>query len=443
MFRTTYLMAAVLICGAVTLFADAAEPGGKTKIVLIGHAPDHPHGTHAYLPDCKLLAKCLQQTPGVEAIVSDGWPKDPAVLKDVKAIVLHVRLGGDLLFAEDHRDQAAELMKKGVGLTAIHWGTGASEGENGERWLKTLGGWFNTKFCKIPVETATIRRADEKHPVCAGWKDIEIKDEYYIKLRFDPAAKPVVKAKVSGEDYDIGWVFERPDSRGGRSFGFVGGHFHDNFGNDHFRRALVNGILWTAHVEVPDKGAPCKIEKADMELPPPAEAAAGEKKMQSVHEFVMKDIDGQDKPLKEYRGKVVLMVNVASKCGYTPQYTGLQELYTKFKDKGLVVLGVPSNDFGKQEPGSEKEIKEFCSTKFHVTFPMLAKVSVKNGPEQCSLYQYLTSKAKNGVLDATVGWNFNKFLIGKDGKPIKYYDSKVKPESEQLAKDIEGALAAK
>jgi len=160
----------------------------------------------------------------------------------------------------------------------------------------------------------------------------------------------------------------------------------------------------------------------------------------NFHSFVMKDIDGQNKPLSEYRGKAVLVVNVASQCGFTPQYTGLQKLYSDYKDKGLVVLGVPSNDFGKQEPGSESEIKEFCSSKFHVTFPMLAKVSVKNGPEQCDLYQYLTQKEKNGNLDASVAWNFNKFLITKDGQPIKYYESKVKPDDPQLIADIEAAI---
>lgn len=184
------------------------------------------------------------------------------------------------------------------------------------------------------------------------------------------------------------------------------------------------------------KSAP-KEEKADLGV---KEVTTTQPATNNFHAFVMKDIDGQDKSLSEYRGKAVLVVNVASQCGYTPQYTGLQKLYSDYKDKGLIVLGVPSNDFGKQEPGSETEIKEFCSSKFHVTFPMLAKVSVKNGPEQCDLYQYLTQKQRNGNLDATVAWNFNKFLITKDGQPIKYYESKVKPDDAQLIADIEAAI---
>lgn len=171
-----------------------------------------------------------------------------------------------------------------------------------------------------------------------------------------------------------------------------------------------------------------------------AKSAAAAEGKNNVHAFTMQDIDGNQKSLGDFKGRAVLMVNVASRCGYTPQYEGLQALYEQFKDKGLVVLGVPSNDFGKQEPGTAKQIKEFCTSKFGVTFPMLAKVSVKNGAEQCELYRYLTSKQANGVLDAKVAWNFNKFLIGKDGRPIKHYASKVAPDAADLRADIEAAL---
>ena len=159
-----------------------------------------------------------------------------------------------------------------------------------------------------------------------------------------------------------------------------------------------------------------------------------------LHTFKMKDIDGKERDLSEFKGKAVLVVNVASKCGYTPQYAGLEALYESYKDKGLVVLGVPSNDFGGQEPGTSDEIKQFCSSKYNVTFPMLEKVPVKNGAEQNALYQYLSDKSKNGVLDAKVSWNFNKFLVGKDGKVIKHYDSKVKPDDAGLKADIDRAL---
>jgi glutathione peroxidase len=160
-----------------------------------------------------------------------------------------------------------------------------------------------------------------------------------------------------------------------------------------------------------------------------------------IHGFTMKDIDGRERTLSEFKGKVVLIVNVASKCGYTPQYAGLQKLHDEYKDKGMVVLGVPSNDFGAQEPGAEPQIKEFCTRNYGVTFPMLAKVPVKYGPEQTPLYQYLTQKGRNSVLDAKVAWNSNKFLVGKDGQVLRHYGSKVKPEDAELRRDIDKALA--
>ena len=172
----------------------------------------------------------------------------------------------------------------------------------------------------------------------------------------------------------------------------------------------------------------------------PASRPASQPAPAGVHAFTVKDIDGTPKSLAEYRGKVLLIVNVASRCGYTPQYAGLEALYREYKDKGLVVLGVPSNDFGRQEPGSNAEIKEFCSTKYRTTFPMLAKVSVSKGPEQAPLYRYLTSKKENGVVDATVSWNFNKFLVGKDGRLIRHYASKVTPDDKALRQAIEAAL---
>jgi glutathione peroxidase len=159
-----------------------------------------------------------------------------------------------------------------------------------------------------------------------------------------------------------------------------------------------------------------------------------------IYAFTMRDIDGHDRSLSEFRGKVVLVVNVASRCGFTPQYKGLQKLFEEYKDRGLVIVGVPSNDFHQQEPGPESQIKAFCQKNYGVTFPLLAKVSVIKGPHQAPLYQYLTQKSRNGILDAKVSWNFNKFLIGRDGLPIKHYESKVVPEDPGLKADIEAAL---
>ena len=154
----------------------------------------------------------------------------------------------------------------------------------------------------------------------------------------------------------------------------------------------------------------------------------------SIHEFTMNNIDGQATPLASMKGKAVLVVNVASQCGYTPQYAGLQALYEKYKAQGLVIIGVPANNFGGQEPGTNEDIKQFCSRKYSVTFPIMAKVSVK-GEDKTPLYQYLTS-----TTGGEVKWNFTKFLVGKDGKPVQRFESGVSPDSPELAAAIEKAL---
>jgi len=154
----------------------------------------------------------------------------------------------------------------------------------------------------------------------------------------------------------------------------------------------------------------------------------------SIYDFTMNNIDGQSTPLKSLQGKVVLLVNVASQCGYTPQYAGLESLYEKYKTRGFVIVGVPANNFGSQEPGTNEEIKTFCTRKYNVTFPMMSKVSVK-GADIAPLYSYLTS-TKGG----DVKWNFTKFLIGKDGQVIDRFEPKVTPDSPELAAAIEKAL---
>lgn len=159
----------------------------------------------------------------------------------------------------------------------------------------------------------------------------------------------------------------------------------------------------------------------------------------SVHDFTMKSIDGSPAPLAAYKGKVLLLVNVASQCGYTPQYAGLQSLYAKYKDQGLVIIGIPANNFGGQEPGTNEEIKAFCSRTYNVTFPIMAKVSVK-GSDATPLYQYLTDKNANPAIGGDVKWNFTKFLVGKDGKPVRRFESGVSPDSPEMAAEIEKAL---
>lgn len=162
-------------------------------------------------------------------------------------------------------------------------------------------------------------------------------------------------------------------------------------------------------------------------------------KVSSIYEFKMKNIDGSDVSLETYKGKVVMIVNTASKCGYTPQYEQLQAVYDKYKDKDFVILGFPANNFLGQEPGTDSEIKEFCSLKYKVTFPMFSKISVK-GADQHPLYTYLTNEKSNPGFSGDIGWNFEKFLLGKDGKTIARWKSNVKPDDPQVIEAIEKAL---
>ncbi|MCX7998322.1 MAG: glutathione peroxidase [Leptospiraceae bacterium] len=145
-------------------------------------------------------------------------------------------------------------------------------------------------------------------------------------------------------------------------------------------------------------------------------------------QFKVKNIDGEEVDLSTYKGKTVLIVNVASKCGLTPQYKGLEELYEKYQDRGFVILGFPSNDFLWQEPGSEQEIKQFCELNYNVKFPLFAKVKVKKGKDQSELYKYLTSPETNPGFSGEIEWNFQKFLVNKDGKVVKRYSPKTEPK---------------
>jgi glutathione peroxidase len=159
----------------------------------------------------------------------------------------------------------------------------------------------------------------------------------------------------------------------------------------------------------------------------------------TVYDFTLNSIEGQATPLASFKGKVVLLVNVASRCGFTPQYAGLEALYEKYKDRGFVIVGIPANNFGAQEPGTNQEIKTFCTSKYHVTFPMMAKVSVK-GDDITPLYAFLTDKMANPKTGGEIGWNFTKFLIGPDGKVLARFDSEVEPDAKDLTSAIEKAL---
>ena len=160
----------------------------------------------------------------------------------------------------------------------------------------------------------------------------------------------------------------------------------------------------------------------------------------NIYDFTMKSIDGDQVNLGSFKGKVVLLVNVASKCGYTPQYTALESVYEKYKDRGFVIVGVPANNFMQQEPGTDAEIKTFCSRKYNVTFPMMSKVSVK-GDDKTPLYQYLTDSSLNPKFGGDIKWNFTKFLIDRNGDIVARFEPATTPDSAEVTSAIESTLA--
>lgn len=174
---------------------------------------------------------------------------------------------------------------------------------------------------------------------------------------------------------------------------------------------------------------------------PGEEGATESAKEQSVFRFTLKDIDGKDVALSQYRGDVLLIVNTASECGLTPQYEGLEAIYRKYKDQGFKVLAFPANNFGNQEPGDNAQIKEFCNTRYKVSFPLFSKISVK-GDDQHPLYRFLTTHPNQDVA-GDVKWNFQKYLVGRDGKVLKKFDPRTKPDDKGLTDEIEKALAVK
>jgi glutathione peroxidase len=190
--------------------------------------------------------------------------------------------------------------------------------------------------------------------------------------------------------------------------------------------ALLGVFVMTLALQAEDKKEPAKSEKA----------------VPAVLNFKMKSLGGKEVDLSKYQGKVVLMVNVASKCGATPQYTPLQELHEKYKDQGLVVLGFPCNQFGAQEPGTATEIEEFCTENYGVTFDMFEKIDV-NGEKAAPLYKYLTSKETNPDSSGKINWNFEKFLISRDGKIVSRFKTQISPDEPEVVKAIEAEIGKK
>ncbi len=195
-------------------------------------------------------------------------------------------------------------------------------------------------------------------------------------------------------------------------------------------RTLLLAIPYFFSTLLINRNRPIEFERAN-KLPLDAK--------NSIYQFSMKTIDGSLESLSKYKGKVIVIVNVASECGNTPQYEGIEKFYKEYKDKGVVVLGFPANNFGGQEPGSDSEIKKFCTSKYAVTFPMYSKISVR-GADAHPLYQFLCSKEKNGVEDSEVRWNFQKYVINKDGYVAGHFNPSVKVSDAGFLESINSLL---
>ena len=245
----------------------AADPP-KAKILFVGKDPDHPYGSHMYMHTCGVLAKCAELTPGVETVVSNGWPKDAKVLAGVTAVVVYTNPGAEFLLEGPHRAAFADMMKDGVGLVTIHWASAVKMADYdrlGPAWLGYLGGTWVSNV-GLSSGKSKLERLDPDHPVCRGWDEFAIEDEYYLNPVIKGAV-PLLRVKErKGTDVIVGWAFDRPG--GGRSFATTLGHPYKNFQDDAFRRMIVNAVLWAAKVDVPKAGAPVDIDPKALALPP-------------------------------------------------------------------------------------------------------------------------------------------------------------------------------
>lgn len=258
-----------LIIAVTCVFAPvpAHAAPAKAKVLFIGKKPDHPWGTHMYLHTLGVLARCCELTEGVQTVIADRWPKDAKDLEGVKTIVVYSSPAAEMLLDGPNADALDKLMKAGVGLVTIHWASSVHKknlDRLGPRWMSYLGGTWVSNV-GLSTDKSNLKQLDPRHPVCRGWSEYELHDEYYLNPTIGKA-KPLLQVHTKGKDVVVAWAYERPD--GGRAYGTTLGHFYRNFQQKPFRQALVNAILWTAHVDVPKDGAPCDLGDDALKLPP-------------------------------------------------------------------------------------------------------------------------------------------------------------------------------
>ncbi len=264
----SWLRSLMLLTCAFAVSCATSLGADKAKVLLIGKKPDHPYGSHMYMHTCEMLAKCLQLTPDVETVVSNGWPGDAEKLKGITAIVIYTRPAAEFLLDGPHRDQVDKLIQSGVGLMTIHWASSVYKknlDRLGPRWLSYTGGTWVSNV-GLSGGTSVLKQLQPGHPICRGWGEFKITDEYYLNPVLDKAQPLLQVTEKMGKEVVVGWAFERPD--GGRSFSTTLGHPYKNFQDDRFRRMVVNAILWTAKIDIPKDGAPIDIDEKSLALPP-------------------------------------------------------------------------------------------------------------------------------------------------------------------------------
>jgi type 1 glutamine amidotransferase len=250
----------------------AAEPVAKKKILLVGQQRDnHPVTTHEFLPGLGVLAACLQQNPAVAVQIVEAagaWPDGPDQIRKSDAVVLYLTEGAKFISVDPRRrDALAQLAARGGGLTSLHWATGCRDAQYVEPFVKLFGGCHGGPDRKYQVLETTLKPADPDHPAARGLSPIEARDEFYYLLKVpkgEPAPRTLLAATIDGADQRVGWTWERAD--GGRSFGFTGLHFHENWSKPFYRRAVTNGVLWTLKVEIPKEGSPVDVDPALLKL---------------------------------------------------------------------------------------------------------------------------------------------------------------------------------
>jgi len=262
-------VSAILTLGSTISAAD--RPAAK-QVLLLSQSPDgHPPGTHEYVAGMRILAKCLQSTPGIEVQqvrADDPWPEGPELIRKADGVVLFLSEGAKWIHEDPQRLEAfAELSSRGGGLVALHWGMGTKDAQYISGFLKLFGGCHGGPDRKYKVLDAAVEVAQPDHPISRGIEDFKIHEEFYYQLKFVDAEtklKPILQTTVDGSRETVAWAWERGD--GGRSFGYSGGHFHDNWGRTEYQRLMAQAVLWTLKLPVPDKGLEVQLSDQDLLL---------------------------------------------------------------------------------------------------------------------------------------------------------------------------------